>query len=121
MLVGCQLDLRNDRKETERRGMPSVTYTEGQQVAKKIGAVAYVECSAKTGEGLYLLFEAITKCCVLGDSFEWRYKSIMKRNSTISLSKMFGRRSQKGGGSQSDSNVAAHPKFSMKTGLKRLS
>lgn len=71
ILVGFQRDLRDDPESIERYG-PSVTYAQGLLEARKIEAVAYVECSAKTFYGLDTLFEAITKCVVLGDSDEWR-------------------------------------------------
>jgi len=45
VLVGCKSDLR----ETSQR---PVTWEEGMAVAQKIGAVKYLECSAKSGEGV---------------------------------------------------------------------
>jgi small GTP-binding protein len=54
ILVGAQTDFRTTKKS-------SISYLEGEALAKKIGAVNYMECSAKTGEGIEGLFEAIAK------------------------------------------------------------
>ncbi|XP_013077645.2 cdc42 homolog [Biomphalaria glabrata] len=50
ILVGTQTDLRHGNQETE------VTYEEGVSMAKDIGAVTYMECSAKNGSGLDEVF-----------------------------------------------------------------
>ncbi|KAG8680309.1 GTP-binding protein Rho1, partial [Ceratobasidium sp. 395] len=54
ILVGCKKDLRYDPKtieELRRSGEHPVTSEEAIQVAQKIGARQYLECSAKMGEG----------------------------------------------------------------------
>ena len=68
MLVGLQKDLRNDpttNEELHRYSQHPVTPEEGWEVAKKIGAITYMECSAKTGEGLMEVFEMLAKCSLV--------------------------------------------------------
>ena len=52
MLVGTKKDLRDTEP-----GKKYVTPDEAQRVAQQIGAVKYVECSAKTREGLKEVFD----------------------------------------------------------------
>lgn len=61
ILVGNKKDLRTDQKTIDglKKGNQSpVTYEQGQAMAEKIGAIAYIECSAKTREvsALNILF-----------------------------------------------------------------
>ncbi|KAF8328855.1 signal transducer [Cantharellus anzutake] len=74
ILIGTKIDLRKD--ETTRRmlgaqGQTTVTPEQGQAVAKEIGA-KYMECSAKTGQGVRDVFNAALKESVKG---RWRIKS----------------------------------------------
>ncbi len=53
MLVATKKDLRNNPrtiKELSSYRLKPVSYEQGKETASKIQAVAYVECSAKTGE-----------------------------------------------------------------------
>merc|ERR1711939_487847 len=71
ILVGCKKDLRNDPKVTEelrRTSQRPVSRQDGQQVADKIGAARYLECSAKTGEGVREVFETATRLALLKSS-----------------------------------------------------
>uniref|UniRef100_A0A914PGU4 Uncharacterized protein n=1 Tax=Panagrolaimus davidi TaxID=227884 RepID=A0A914PGU4_9BILA len=64
ILVGIQKDLRNDPKtiaELARKNHEPVKYKQGKAMAKKIGAFAYVECSAVTKEGVHEVFEKATQ------------------------------------------------------------
>jgi cell division control protein 42 len=60
IVVGTQIDLREDEniklKLAKRRQRPS-TPEDGERFAKKIGAYAYVECSALTRQGLKDVFD----------------------------------------------------------------
>jgi Ras-related C3 botulinum toxin substrate 1 len=58
MLVGTKIDLRNDEKILkELNGEKLPTHEDGENMAKEIGAKAYLECSAYTQEGLKRVFE----------------------------------------------------------------
>ena len=53
ILVGTDLDLRNDKKtieELKEKGLAPITYEQGLQMMEEIGAVKYLECSARTRE-----------------------------------------------------------------------
>jgi small GTP-binding protein len=58
VLVGTKIDLRNDEEEIK-KAVRMITYKEGKKLAKKIGALKYLECSAKTMEGVDAVFEEI--------------------------------------------------------------
>ncbi|KAI9355603.1 GTP-binding protein rho1 [Zopfochytrium polystomum] len=60
ILVGCKKDLREDQATIEalaRENKHPVTFEEGLEMAKNIGAFRYVECSAKYSDGLDKVFE----------------------------------------------------------------
>jgi len=68
MLVGCKKDLRRDpqtidnlRKQNQRPVAPE----QGQAVAQKVGARMYLECSARTGEGVREVFQHATRAALL--------------------------------------------------------
>jgi len=60
ILLGTKLDLREDpetlSKLTE-RNMAPIKYQDGVAMAKEIGAVKYLECSALTQKGLKNVFD----------------------------------------------------------------
>uniref|UniRef100_S4RX38 Uncharacterized protein n=1 Tax=Petromyzon marinus TaxID=7757 RepID=S4RX38_PETMA len=60
ILVGTKLDLRDNKDAVEKLGqqkLPLITYKQGLALAKKIGSVKYVECSALTQYGLKTVFD----------------------------------------------------------------
>ncbi|KAJ3274756.1 GTP-binding protein Rho1, partial [Borealophlyctis nickersoniae] len=59
ILVGCKKDVRDDPEAVEslkRAGVEPVTFDQGSEVASRIHALAYHECSARTGEGVTAIF-----------------------------------------------------------------
>ncbi|RKO97292.1 hypothetical protein CXG81DRAFT_28856 [Caulochytrium protostelioides] len=68
ILVGCKLDLRHDPKvieELRRSHQSPVTEEEGRAVSNKIGAYKYLECSARTQEGVKDVFDHATRAALL--------------------------------------------------------
>lgn len=67
ILVGCKKDLRNDPKtiaELARTGQHPVSFQQAQDVAQKIGAYKFLECSARTGDGVNEVFEHATRAAL---------------------------------------------------------
>ncbi|XP_041350422.1 rho-related GTP-binding protein RhoA-A-like [Gigantopelta aegis] len=67
ILVGNKKDIRNDenvKAQLARSQMKPVSYEEGRQMAERIGAAAYMECSAKTKEGVREVFETATRAAL---------------------------------------------------------
>ena len=65
MIVGLKTDLRNDEdviKELNAINLSPVSTEEGIALAKKVGAYAYVECSAKAQDGMKKVFEEVASC-----------------------------------------------------------
>ncbi len=60
LLVGAKVDLRDDKEMLkmlkERKEQP-ISYEQGFEKAKQIGAVKYMECSALTQRGLKNVFD----------------------------------------------------------------
>ena len=71
ILVGLKLDLRKDletiQKMKEKRLAP-ITYPQGLAMARDIGAVKYLECSALTREGLNEVFEDAVRAVAYEES-----------------------------------------------------
>ena len=67
VLVGNKKDLRNDdttRKELAKSKQEPVKTEEGRAMAEKIGAYAYLECTAKYNEGVREVFETATRAAL---------------------------------------------------------
>ena len=67
VLVGCKSDLRSDKhtlEELSKQASLPVSTEQGQHIAEKIGAFAYLECSAKSGEGVKQVFEVATRAAM---------------------------------------------------------
>uniref|UniRef100_A0A1I8IEG4 Rho-related GTP-binding protein RhoC n=1 Tax=Macrostomum lignano TaxID=282301 RepID=A0A1I8IEG4_9PLAT len=67
ILIGNKKDLRNDestRRELARSKQDPVKYEDGKAMAERIGAFAYLECSAKTKEGVREVFECATRAAL---------------------------------------------------------
>lgn len=80
ILVGCKKDLRNDPKiieELRKISQKPVSAEEGAAVAQKIGAVKYLECSAKRGEGVREVFEHATRAALLNNRMKRSKKCVI--------------------------------------------
>jgi len=67
ILVGTKLDLRDDNESIEKlrqQNQAPITTPEGQNLAKEIGAVTYMECSALTQKGLKQVFDQAIKSVI---------------------------------------------------------
>ena len=70
-MVGTKLDLRDDHdalSTLKRKRLSPVSYNEGIQMMKEIGAVHYVECSALTRKGLRDVFCEVVRSPVMPKS-----------------------------------------------------
>ncbi|KAJ7208606.1 P-loop containing nucleoside triphosphate hydrolase protein [Mycena pura] len=68
ILVGCKKDLRRDPRVIDvlrKTNQRPVTPEEGMAVAQKIDARNYLECSAKSGEGVKEVFQFATRAALL--------------------------------------------------------
>ncbi|KAL8542627.1 hypothetical protein ACS0TY_003490 [Phlomoides rotata] len=62
VLVGTKLDLREDKQfKKDYLGACTISTEQGEELRKQIGAVAYVECSAKTQQNVKAVFDAAIK------------------------------------------------------------
>jgi len=71
ILVGTKCDLRDEKETLERlreKNQAPLTYQQGEQMAKEIKAVCYMECSALTQKGLKQVFDEAIKAVVFPNS-----------------------------------------------------
>ncbi|KAJ6492207.1 cell division control protein 42 [Mycena sanguinolenta] len=61
VIVATQIDLRIDFAEKEKT---TITSTQGESLARELKAARYVECSAKTHEGVHAAFDAATHAAI---------------------------------------------------------
>lgn len=67
ILVGNKKDLRNDeatKRELQKMKQEPVKYDEGRTMADRINAFGYLECSAKTKDGVREVFETATRAAL---------------------------------------------------------
>nr|XP_061813488.1 rho-related GTP-binding protein RhoA-B-like isoform X1 [Nerophis lumbriciformis] len=67
ILVGNKKDLRNDehtRRELAKMKQEPVKQEDGRDMANRIGAFGYMECSAKTKDGVREVFEMATRAAL---------------------------------------------------------
>ena len=64
ILVGCKLDLREEKAATSNNDPDLVPTAEGEEFAKKLGAYLYIETSAKRGDGVNELFEQAARVTI---------------------------------------------------------
>lgn len=69
LLVGTKIDMREDKdciaRLTEKKQSP-ISYEQGMQMAKEIGAQKYMECSALTQKGLKNVFDEAIRAVIGG-------------------------------------------------------
>jgi len=64
ILVGTKMDLREDREVVDglrKKGLAPITKETGDSLAREIGAITYLECSALTQKGLKSVFDTAIK------------------------------------------------------------
>ncbi|VVB10264.1 unnamed protein product [Arabis nemorensis] len=62
ILVGTKLDLRDDKQFfVDHPGAVPISTAQGEELKKLIGALAYIECSAKTQQNVKAVFDAAIK------------------------------------------------------------
>jgi len=67
ILVGTKSDLKDDKESLDKltqAGQTPINVQQGEQMAKEIKAVCYMECSSLTQKGLKLVFDEAIKCVV---------------------------------------------------------
>ncbi|WVQ86202.1 hypothetical protein IAT38_008370 [Cryptococcus sp. DSM 104549] len=88
LLVGTKLDLRDDpatiARLRERRFAP-VTYSQGVQCAREIGAVKYLEASSKTQQGLKNVFDEAIRAVLAPPERTMSHSSRKKKKSCVIL------------------------------------
>ncbi|KAK3293452.1 neuronal RhoA GEF protein [Chaetomium fimeti] len=80
ILVGCKKDLRFDQKtieELRKTSQQPVTPEQGTTVANNIKATKYLECSAKTNEGVREVFEFATRAALLKKAGKKKSKCVI--------------------------------------------
>lgn len=80
VLVGNKKDLRYDdqmRRELAKAKQEPVKTEDGRAMAEKIGAFAYLECSAKLNEGVREVFETATRAALQTKKKRGRLCSIL--------------------------------------------
>jgi Ras family protein A len=68
LLVALKKDLREDEhviEELRKTNQHPVTYDEGLRIANKINAYRYLECSAKSNDGVNEVFEHATRAALM--------------------------------------------------------
>ena len=74
LVVGTQIDLRDDNAVIEklaRQKQRPVSTESGERLARELGAVKYVECSALSQKGLKTVFDEVSSSAYWGPR-RWR-------------------------------------------------
>ncbi|KAJ6492210.1 putative Rho small monomeric GTPase [Mycena sanguinolenta] len=69
VIAATQIDLHTDLAEKEKTGeqqeeKTTITTTQGEKLARELKAARYVECSAKTHEGVHAAFDTATHAAI---------------------------------------------------------
>lgn len=82
LLVGTKVDLREDEthlKTMNQKGQVAMTLEQGQALAKKLGAVGYVECSSLTQTGIESVFEEATLAAIKDEKMKENQRRFEER------------------------------------------
>ncbi|XP_008783259.1 rac-like GTP-binding protein 2 [Phoenix dactylifera] len=86
ILVGTKLDLREDKGYlADHPGASLITYAQGEELRKQIGAAAYVECSSKTQQNIKAIFDTAIKVVLQPPRRKDMAKKKTRRNSGYSM------------------------------------
>ncbi|KAH3759561.1 Rho GTPase [Pelomyxa schiedti] len=80
ILIGTKVDGRNDPDaiaKLKTMGQTIVTYDQGNEVAQRIKALKYIECSAKSGDNLKLVFDEAIKAVLFNKGKKRKRCSVM--------------------------------------------
>ncbi|XP_063083660.1 rho-related GTP-binding protein RhoD [Cavia porcellus] len=76
IVVGCKTDLRKDEalvNKLRKNRLEPVTYHRGQEMARSVGAVAYLECSARLHDNVHAVFQEAVEVALSSRSHNfWR-------------------------------------------------
>ena len=95
LIVGTQTDLRDDpsvREKLAKQRMQPVRKEDGERMAKDLGAVKYVECSALTQYKLKDVFDEVSEMCLLKNFKYPLYlepQSTARQSCNLGLAKIF--------------------------------
>ncbi|KAI6176336.1 hypothetical protein M3Y97_00786900 [Aphelenchoides bicaudatus] len=91
ILVGNKKDIRADEtavNEMRKLNQNPVKYEDGQKMAEQIGAFCYLECSAKTKEGVKEVFEQATRAALTSEFFTTEvFRSTNQQKSVLCFQK----------------------------------
>ena len=80
ILVGNKKDLRNDpntTRELAKMKQEPVKFEDGKAMADKIQAFGYLECSAKTKDGVRQVFESATRAALLTKKKKKKFNCVL--------------------------------------------
>uniref|UniRef100_H3AWX2 Ras homolog family member D n=1 Tax=Latimeria chalumnae TaxID=7897 RepID=H3AWX2_LATCH len=86
LLIGCKTDLRKDKlrlRKLREEGQKPITYTQGEAMAQQIGALGYLECSAKFRENVEGIFIEASAAALSALKKERRRQCKPKRSCVI--------------------------------------
>lgn len=95
IIVGTQIDLRDDRQVLEklvRQKQRPITSVQGERLARELGAVKYMECSALTREGLKNVFDKVSRppLCMQRHMLNISSRRLRRRSSHLSSARRTG-------------------------------
>jgi GTPase SAR1 family protein len=83
ILCGNKTDLRADNDTLRRlaaKNNAPISFEQGQVLAKQVGALKYVECSARTGDGLRDVFDSAIRAVIKPEQKKKKSGNVKKCN-----------------------------------------